>query len=533
MIGEQVLNYKLIALLGEGGMGSVYVGSHVQLGRKSAIKILHPNLVRNTMIRERFKNEASTLANLKHPNIVGLYDYLENEKGLYLIMEYVQGKPLDNYISTVSGAINESLVVHFFSQILDGFQYAHTQGVVHRDIKPSNLIITPENEVKILDFGIAKILDNGNKSLTQDGTRMGTVLYMSPEQVTGVPVDNRSDIYSLGVTLFQAVTGSCPYQEEGNTEFAIFSEIVHNPLPRANTFYPNVSQIMQAIIDKATAKNPDERFQSCAEFKQALLDNIQTDSNNQTDVSPGIPLISTKPFAKNVNTLDKTPPEGTIFTPENNQKKASEEDSYYIKNNQKVNKEENYDDNYGDSKEHNRLKSAIFWQKTNYWLSIVVVLGVIFGGMYVIFANPFEITLFEKIAFFKGKKNHKNEAIKERIKSFYKAIETRNLDAIKEFYRETVDNYFNNQNRSFSPDITSAYKAYWKNYPAEKHEIDFQTWQMTNDEAGNYILNFKINYQVQAHNKKEKKDEWKSLVIQMEIHLDNDLKIFYIVQKKV
>lgn len=531
MIGEQILNYKLIALLGEGGMGSVYVGSHVQLGRKSAIKILHPNLVKNMMIRERFKNEASTLANLKHPNIVGLYDYLENEKGLFLIMEYVQGKPLDNYIQTVSGAINEPLVVHFFSQILDGFQYAHTQGVVHRDIKPSNLIITPENEVKILDFGIAKILDNNDsKSLTQDGTRMGTVLYMSPEQVTGVPVDNRSDIYSLGVTLFQAITGRCPYEEEGNTEFTIFSEIVHNPLPRANTFYPNVSPQMQVIIDKATAKNPNDRFQSCIEFKQALLGIVAENQLKSNVLQQFAQNFSQTTFTQNPNRLDKTPPEGTTFNPQNAPKKAVEEDSYYIKNQQgKERNDENFEEN---TDENNALKVAIFWQKANYWFSVMLFLGVIFGGMYVVLANPFEIGLFDKIAFLKSKKNHKNQAIKERIKSFYKAIETRNLDAIKEFYRENVDNYFNNLNRSFSPDITSAYQAYWKNYPQEKHEIDLNSWEMTQDDNKNYILNFKINYQVLVIKKKEKTEEWKSLSIQMEIHLDNDLKIFYIIQKK-
>ncbi len=520
MIGEQILNYKLIALLGEGGMGSVYVGSHIQLGRKAAIKILHQNLVKNSMIRERFKNEASTLANLKHPNIVGLYDYLETENGLCLIMEYVQGKPLDNYIQTVSGVINENLAVHLFSQILDGFQYAHSQGVVHRDIKPSNLIITPENDVKILDFGIAKILDNNNnKSLTQDGTRMGTVLYMSPEQVTGVPVDNRSDIYSLGVTLFQMVTGRCPYQEEGNTEFAIFSEIVHNPLPRANTFYIGVSDMMQAIIDKATAKNPDERFQSCAEFKQAFSPPAPKGGVNYENQVIQNQNFSQTSFVKSNSKFDKTDPEISPPTPKGGAGINNQEDSYFEKND--------------DDEITPPLGVGGLWVRANYWFSVALVLGVIFGGMYVILVNPFEITLFEKIAFLKSKKNHKNEAIKERIKSFYKAIETRNLDAIKEFYREKVDNYFNNFNRSFSPDITSAYKAYWKVYPAEKHEIDMKTWQMTQDENGNYLLNFNINYQVEAFNKKEKTQEWKSLNLKMEIHLDSDLKIFYIVQKKV
>lgn len=276
MIGKQILNYKIEALLGEGGMGSVYLAVHTQLNRKVAIKILNPSLVKNPGIRARFKNEAATLSQLHHPNIVILFDYLEEEEALYLIMEYVEGKTLEEYILTVSGPIPEIKAIPLFSQVLEGFAYAHEQEVVHRDVKPANIMITGREKIKILDFGIAKLLSQKSHTLTQTGVKMGTVLYMSPEQVKGEKVDKRSDVYSLGVTLFQMLTGHSPYDDPNATEFVVYNKIVNEPLPPAKNFYPNISGRIQAILDKATAKNPDDRFQDCQEFKYAMQESNLT-----------------------------------------------------------------------------------------------------------------------------------------------------------------------------------------------------------------------------------------------------------------
>lgn len=270
MIGEKILNYKIESLIGEGGVGSVYLATHMQLGRKVAIKVLNPHLVNHPEVRERFRNEAATLSSLQHIHIVTLYDYLEDEKGLFLIMEYVPGQSLDEYIRKTSGPLPEQKTIYFFNQILDGFAYAHSKGIIHRDIKPSNIIITFEADIKILDFGIAKILKEGKMNLTKTGSKLGTVLYMSPEQVQGQTVDKRTDIYSLGITLFQMLTGCAPYDEYISTEYEIYKKIVNEPLPPARSIYPAVSDKMQAIIDKATAKDPRLRFQSCEEFKDAL-----------------------------------------------------------------------------------------------------------------------------------------------------------------------------------------------------------------------------------------------------------------------
>jgi serine/threonine protein kinase len=288
MIGSQILNYKVKSLLGEGGMGIVYLAEHVKLGRKVAIKVLHAHLASNESIRNRFMNEAKTMAELQHPNIVSLLDYHEDEFGLYLIMEYIDGKPLDEYIEQVSGPIPEETAILFFKQALSAFHYAHEKKVVHRDIKPSNLIITNDGKLKVLDFGIAKIVGNDNYKLTKTGAHTGSVYYMSPEQVRGLDVDFRTDIYSLGITLYQMLTGYNPYVDL-TTEYDIFEKIVKVPLADPRTKYPAVSEHMVLVIDKSTQKNPELRFDSCNDFSKSL-DSINADELLSKNKNPEIEI---------------------------------------------------------------------------------------------------------------------------------------------------------------------------------------------------------------------------------------------------
>ncbi len=292
MIGKQILNYEIKSLLGEGGMGTVYLAEHVKLGRQVAIKVLLPHLVKNELVRSRFINEAKLMSSLHHPNIVTLYDYHEDENGLSLIMELVDGKPLDEYIQEVTGPIQEKEAVILMKQALEGFAYAHKQGLIHRDIKPSNLIVTDEKVIKILDFGIAKLVgDLGNK-LTKTGSHIGTVYYMSPEQVRGQELDLRSDIYALGITFYQMLTGLCPY-EGLNTEFDVFNKIVGEELPDPRTIYPGISEHMCHVIQKATAKKPEDRFQTCAAFIKGLKkDDFALSTEVKNDVlAPVIPVV--------------------------------------------------------------------------------------------------------------------------------------------------------------------------------------------------------------------------------------------------
>ncbi|MFM7310665.1 MAG: serine/threonine-protein kinase, partial [Flavobacteriales bacterium] len=234
-----------------------------------AIKMLLPQYLKNQEVRARFKKEASTMESLVHPNIVRLYDYIEDDSGMYLIMEFVRGMPLDDYMLKVSGMLNEERAVVVMEQMLSAFGYAHQQGIVHRDIKPANILVTDDMKIKILDFGIAKILGEQSQQLTKTGAQMGTVFYMSPEQVQGKAIDQRSDIYSLGVTFYQLITNVQPYAG-ASTEYEIYSKIVKEDLPNPQTLYPAIPDYMVSVVAKAMSKSPEDRFQSCDAFWEAI-----------------------------------------------------------------------------------------------------------------------------------------------------------------------------------------------------------------------------------------------------------------------
>ena len=270
LIGKEVLNYRIVSLIGRGGMGSVYLAEHKLISKqKVAIKVINANMV-NDFTRNMLKEEAEHLAGLHHHNIVTFHDYhIDKEGNIYLIMEYADGKSLDDFIKNVNGLVVEDRICPLFEPILDGVGYAHKQGILHRDIKPANVVITTDGTPKILDFGIAKIIKNNGEEVN-DNLVMGTPSYMSPEQVKGEHLDARSDIYSLGVLLHQMLTGNAPYDTTTLTEQDINQKVVEEPLPRMRTFYKYVSENVQKVVDKATAKDPDERYQTCEEFKKAL-----------------------------------------------------------------------------------------------------------------------------------------------------------------------------------------------------------------------------------------------------------------------
>jgi serine/threonine-protein kinase len=198
---------------------------------------------------------------------------VENEDGVFLIMEYVDGITLDDFINTKQGLIVEAKAYELFSQILDAFAYAHKQGVIHRDIKPANIILTNDNEgnfvVKILDFGIARIVSESNED--EKGLVVGTPAYMSPEQVRGENTDERSDIYSLGVLLHQMLTGHAPYDSTTLSETEIQKKVVEDPLPRMKEYYQYISDRMQKVVNKATAKDPTARYPNCIAFRKDFL----------------------------------------------------------------------------------------------------------------------------------------------------------------------------------------------------------------------------------------------------------------------
>jgi serine/threonine protein kinase len=222
--------------------------------------VLNPILSANAQIKERFRNEAKLMASLDDPNITKVIDFDEQPQQLSIVMEYLNGEDLNQKIQR-NGPLSEKEITDVFSQTLSAFQYAHEKGIVHRDIKPSNIFILPNGHVKILDFGIAKLFGQGNE-MTQTGTQMGTPIYMSPEQVKAdKSIDHRSDIYSLGVTLFFTINGKPPYNSDTDSQFDIFNKIVYESLPELTG-----ASYLSELIKKACNKDRDHRFQYCQEW---------------------------------------------------------------------------------------------------------------------------------------------------------------------------------------------------------------------------------------------------------------------------
>lgn len=279
MIGKKILNYRISRLIGEGGMATVYEAIHEKLDTKVAIKVLNPVLTANANIRQRFLQEAKMIASLNHQNIVKVIDYEEQSDFLAIVMEYLDGSDLSDYIKE-NGKLPLNESVRLFIKVLDAFSYAHSKGIVHRDVKPSNIFLVGNIEPKILDFGIAKMLET-DAALTHTGTQMGTPVYMSPELVNADKnIDHRSDIYSLGVTLFYILQGQPPYDATTISNFQIFNKIYAEPLPLLS----GVPDIFNQIIQKATAKKPDDRFQSCNEFGAAIADlELEQDKNKHAN----------------------------------------------------------------------------------------------------------------------------------------------------------------------------------------------------------------------------------------------------------
>jgi beta-lactam-binding protein with PASTA domain len=254
--------YRLLGRLGSGGMADVWCAEDKMLDRRVALKFLHERFAQDEQFVERFRREASAAAGLQHPNVVGVFDRGTYEGSHYIAMEYVEGASLNDLIQR---GLSVDEAVEIVRQVLAGARYAHANGIVHRDLKPQNVLVDSEGRARVTDFGIARA---GVSEITQTGSVLGTAQYLSPEQAQGLPVTAASDIYSIGVMLYEALTGRVPFEAESPVSVAL-KQVSERPRPPSQ-LNPAVSRALDAVVLKALAKDPANRFASADEFLAAL-----------------------------------------------------------------------------------------------------------------------------------------------------------------------------------------------------------------------------------------------------------------------
>jgi eukaryotic-like serine/threonine-protein kinase len=277
MVGKTIDNYEVVAILGEGGMGIVYKAFDLKLERYVALKILSPQSLTNPNFIARFKREAKNQAKLTHPNIVPVYGFTEDGQIFGIVMEYVEGETLEHLIRR-NGHLELTQALSIMKQILTGIGYAHSKGYVHRDIKPSNIIINTEGIVKIMDFGISKSV-NESKVITRTGVKIGTILYMSPEQIRAQDPTNQSDIYSIGITFYEMLVGKTPFDFDSDYHI-MEAHLKRNPVKLSSQFI-DIPPETDNIIGKALHKSLDKRYKTCELF----LDDIENLFNTLTNVT--------------------------------------------------------------------------------------------------------------------------------------------------------------------------------------------------------------------------------------------------------
>ncbi|MFF8610621.1 protein kinase [Streptomyces sp. NPDC015346] len=289
--------YQLRDLLGEGGMASVYLAYDSALDRQVAIKTLHTELGREQSFRERFRREAQAVAKLSHTNIVSVFDTgedtLDGAVMPYIVMEYVEGQPLGSVLASdvrQYGAMPADKALKVTADVLAALETSHEMGLVHRDIKPGNVMMTKRGVVKVMDFGIARAMQSGVTSMTQTGMVVGTPQYLSPEQALGRAVDARSDLYSVGIMLFQLLTGRLPFDADSPLAIA-YAHVQEEPVAPSSV-NRSVTPAMDALVARALRKNPNERFPSAAAMRDECLRVLSAGQTSAPVIVAGGPVSS-------------------------------------------------------------------------------------------------------------------------------------------------------------------------------------------------------------------------------------------------
>ena len=290
-IGANVGPYRIMEKLGQGGMATVYKAYHANLDRYVALKVLHPAFLEDPNFLARFQREARLVAKLEHPNIVPVYDFAEHDNQPYLVMKYVEGETLKAHLNR--GRLPVEQIWNVVNAAGAGLGYAHKKGILHRDIKPSNVILTPNGEAYLADFGLARIAEMGESTLSGDMI-MGTPQYISPEQAKGEKdLDNRTDIYSFAVMLYEMVVGQVPFSAD--TPFSIIHDHIYSPLPLPRSINPAVPNEVERVLLKALAKEPSDRFETVEDLVAAFEKAWEDTDVDMAEVTMTSPIRKKEP----------------------------------------------------------------------------------------------------------------------------------------------------------------------------------------------------------------------------------------------
>ncbi|MDX1641514.1 MAG: serine/threonine-protein kinase, partial [Balneolaceae bacterium] len=304
--GSNIQHYKILEKIGEGGMGVVYKARDTKLDRIVALKFLPPHLTKSKKDKQRFIREAKSAAALNHPNICTIYSVDEFENRQFISMEYIDGDTLKNKLETEGLDVRSAL--EYIIQVAEALSKAHGKGIIHRDIKPSNIMINKDGNVKVMDFGLAKV--TGSNPITQTETTVGTVAYMSPEQIQAKEIDHRADLFSLGVVLFEMLTGERPFK--GQYDAALTYSIANEDPPLLSDLKPELPKELANLVNQLLEKDPEDRYPSAEE----LLDDLET-SLEQLSGS----------FTSTTNSIEEKTEESTSQAPHTRQASQSESSS--------------------------------------------------------------------------------------------------------------------------------------------------------------------------------------------------------------
>ena len=353
--------YEIIKSIGEGGMANVFLANDVILNRNVAVKVLRGDLSNDDKFIRRFEREALSVSNLSHPNIVEIYDVGEEEGEHYIVMEYIEGKTLKQLLKKRE-ALTLTEVIDIMTQLTDGIAHAHESYIIHRDIKPQNIMIEDDGRIKITDFGIAMALNA--TQLTQTNSVMGSVHYLPPEQASGKSATVKSDIYAMGIMMYELLTGTVPFRGDNAVEIAL--KHMKDKVPSVRKQDPSIPQSVENIIMKATAKNPRNRYDSAKEMHEDLVNCLTEEHANDKKISfeyPENDLDSTAP----IPTVNKKKKEAVVEKPQENMNDTTTDLAKIVQSG---------DDDEEEFFEEPKRKNTLITILTIFFLLLLIALGV-------------------------------------------------------------------------------------------------------------------------------------------------------------